>query len=140
MQPIKASLIGLATFFIFYLSMLSIQLPWMLAAGIIGLLTNTFLSGFSALYHLRDGMLTALAYSAPMAVFSALTVGYTAKADLSFSGVQPHSLPSAQVFWALLPFICFVWPALETNNSMVDIPIPAMTSGLHFHVPPEKMR
>lgn len=95
MQPIKASLIGLATFFIFYLSMLSIQLPWMLAAGIIGLLTNTFLSGFSALYHLRNGMLTALAYSAPMAVFSALTVG-----DLVL-----HGKSGPFIFWCTAAFI-----------------------------------
>lgn len=95
MQPIKASLIGLATFFIFYLSMLSIQLPWMLAAGIIGLLANTFLSGFSALYHLRDGMLTALAYSAPLAVFSALTVG-----DLVL-----HSKSGPFIFWCTAAFI-----------------------------------
>ena len=95
MQPIKASLIGLATFFIFYLSMLSIQLSWMLTAGAIGLLMNTFVSGFSALYNLRDGMLTALAYSAPMAVFSALTVG-----DLVLNGKS-----GPFVFWCTSAFI-----------------------------------
>jgi hypothetical protein len=97
MQPIKASLIGLATFFIFYLSMLSIQLPWILTAGIIGLLTNTFISGFSALYNLRDAMLTALAYSAPVAVFSALTV-----VDLVL-----HGKSGPFIFWCSAAFITF---------------------------------
>jgi len=95
MQPIKASLIGLATFFIFYLSMLSMQLPWMLTAGVLGLLMNTFISGFSALYNLRDGMLTALSYSAPMAVFSALTVG-----DLVL-----HGKSGPFIFWCTSAFI-----------------------------------
>ncbi|WP_438951805.1 hypothetical protein [Porticoccus sp.] len=95
MQPIKASLIGLATFFIFYLSMLSMQFPWMVTAGVIGLLSNTFISGFSATYNLRDGMLTALAYSAPLAVFSALTVG-----DLVL-----HGKGAPFIFWCSTAFI-----------------------------------
>ncbi|MDP1521164.1 hypothetical protein Q8A57_09310 [Porticoccus litoralis] len=78
MQPtqyLNISLAGLATFGIFFYTFANGMGNLIIAAGCIGLLLNTIIAGFFALDSFRRGILSALAYSAPLAVFSALAVG-----------------------------------------------------------------
>ena len=88
-QHLNASLAGLFAFCVFFIAMFNGMGHWIIVAGVIALLLNTFISGFIALDNIRQGLITALAYSAPVAVFSALSVG-----DLILKG---KSAPF--VFW-----------------------------------------
>ncbi|TNF04348.1 MAG: hypothetical protein EP323_06820 [Gammaproteobacteria bacterium] len=78
MQPtqyLNISLAGLATFGIFFYTFANGMGNLILVAGGIGLVLNAAIAGFFSLESLRRGILSALAYSAPLAVFSALAVG-----------------------------------------------------------------
>jgi len=74
-QHLNASLAGLLAFCVFFVTMFNGMGYWIIVAGVIALLLNTVISGFIALDNIRQGLITALAYSAPVAVFSALSVG-----------------------------------------------------------------
>lgn len=74
-QHINASLAGLFAFSVFFVTMFNGMGYWIYIAALVALALNTLISGFMALASIRQGLLTAAAYSAPVAVFSALAVG-----------------------------------------------------------------
>lgn len=96
-QPLKASLIGLLAFGIFFITFFNGMGNIIIVAAAITLLVNLLLSAFMALGNLKQGLLTATAYSAPVAVFSALSVG-----DLVLKG---NSAPF--LFWLSATGIVF---------------------------------
>lgn len=74
-QYFNISLTGLVAFGVFFVTLFNGMGYVIVVAGIIGLLLNTFISAFMALSSIRQGLASAIAYSAPIAVFSALAVG-----------------------------------------------------------------
>ena len=78
MQPtqyLNASLTGLLAFGVFFITLFNGMGYIIVMAGIVGLFLNTAISGYMALESIAKGFFTATAYSAPIAVFSALAVG-----------------------------------------------------------------
>lgn len=78
MQPFQyanAGIAGLIGFGIFFYTLFNGMGQVIIITGAVTLLINALLSGFMALNSLRQGLLTAAAYCAPVAVFSALAVG-----------------------------------------------------------------